>query len=391
MTSQVNGNMWFDDYAAGEDEPTVVDYDLSATPNDFNVITLHNFVESGAIVIPGFQRHYVWDIRRASKLIESLILGLPVPQLFLYEESRNRFLVIDGQQRLMSIYYFIKHRFPRREARTELRRLLKERSSIPDDILHDDNHFTNFRLQLPAKLPTQPNPLSSLSYATLGDYKLQFDLRPIRNVVVKQNSPDKDDSSIYEIFSRLNSGGVNLAPQEIRLSLYHSDFYDVLMRLNTDSRWRKIVGSPEPDLHLKDVEVLLRIFAMLIDADNYSPSMVKFLNQFSRKCQTHDQQQNQYLELLFDSFLDAAIDLPNDAFLSKNTTRFNIALIEAVFTAACSEAFLDERTVNGVLDPEELDELKDDKEFTDAASFATTQTSNVRTRLERGKVLIQAL
>ena len=391
MTSQVNGNMWFDDYAAGEDEPTVVDYDLSATPNDFNVITLHNFVESGAIIIPGFQRHYVWDIRRASKLIESLILGLPVPQLFLYEESRNRFLVIDGQQRLMSIYYFIKHRFPRREARTELRRLLKERSSIPDDILHDDNYFTNFRLQLPAKLPTQPNPLSGLSYATLGDHKLQFDLRPIRNVVVKQNSPDKDDSSIYEIFSRLNSGGVNLAPQEIRLSLYHSDFYDVLMRLNTDSRWRKIVGSPEPDLHLKDVEVLLRIFAMLIDADNYSPSMVKFLNQFSRKCQTHDQQQNQYLELLFDSFLDAAMDLPNDAFLSKNTTRFNIALIEAVFTAACSEAFLDERTVNGALDPEELDELKDDEEFTDAASFATTQTSNVRTRLERGKVLIQAL
>ena len=112
MNSESINSSWYDDYGEGEDDANVIDYDLSATPNDFNVSTLFNFVESGAIVIPGFQRHYVWDIKRASKLIESLILGLPVPQLFLYEEGRNRFLVIDGQQRLMSIYYFIKQRFP---------------------------------------------------------------------------------------------------------------------------------------------------------------------------------------------------------------------------------------------------------------------------------------
>jgi uncharacterized protein with ParB-like and HNH nuclease domain len=56
----------------------------------------------------------VWDLGRASKLIESLLLGLPVPQIFLYEAARNEFLVIDGQQRLMSIYYFIKQRFPKK-------------------------------------------------------------------------------------------------------------------------------------------------------------------------------------------------------------------------------------------------------------------------------------
>jgi len=72
-------------------------------------------MESGVVRIPGLQRSFVWDLGRASELIESLILGLPVPQLFLYEEARNRFLVINGQQRLMSTYYFIKQRFPRRE------------------------------------------------------------------------------------------------------------------------------------------------------------------------------------------------------------------------------------------------------------------------------------
>ena len=393
MNSVPNGVTWFEDYVDEEDDrdQDVIEYDLSATPNDFNISTLFSYIESGTIIIPGFQRHYVWDVKRASRLIESLILGLPVPQLFLYEKDRNKFLVIDGQQRLMSIYYFIKQRFPRKDARAKLREVFEEEGSIPDHVLHDDYYFTNFRLQLPAQLPGQANPLKGLSYATLGEHKFQFDLRPIRNVVVKQNSPKGDDSSIYEIFSRLNSGGVNLRPQEIRLSLYHSDFYEMLMEMNADERWRRILGSTEPDLHLKDVEVLLRIFAMLIDSQNYSPSMVKFLNQFSRKCQTQDQDKNLYIKKLLNSFLDTADNLPQNAFLNKNNNRFNIALIEAVFTAACYKAFEEGRPVRGRLDPEALRKLEKDAEFVDAASYATTQTANVRARLGRGKQFIEAL
>jgi uncharacterized protein with ParB-like and HNH nuclease domain len=105
---------WFEDYAESADDIQVGEYDITAAPNDFNVLTINSFLELGAVRIPGFQRNYVWDLGRASKLIESLILGLPVPQVFLYEVERNRFLVIDGQQRLMSIYYFVKQRFPRK-------------------------------------------------------------------------------------------------------------------------------------------------------------------------------------------------------------------------------------------------------------------------------------
>ena len=117
MSNGVSTDKWFQDYAEGHDELQVEEYDITATPNDFNVMTLCSFMDSGSVRIPGFQRHFVWDMARASKLIESLILGLPVPQLLLYEQKRNEFLVIDGQQRLMSIYYFIKKRFPRKEKR----------------------------------------------------------------------------------------------------------------------------------------------------------------------------------------------------------------------------------------------------------------------------------
>jgi uncharacterized protein with ParB-like and HNH nuclease domain len=171
---------WFDDYSADEDDVQIDEYDITSTPNDFNVLTLYSFIESGAVRIPGFQRNYVWDRARASKLIEFLILGLPVPQLFLYEKTRNLFLVIDGQQRLMSIYYFIKKRFPREEKRAELRMIFDQEGNIPDSVLHDDDFFEDFKLKLPERLPDRKNKFNDLNYATLGEYKRQLDLRPVR-------------------------------------------------------------------------------------------------------------------------------------------------------------------------------------------------------------------
>jgi hypothetical protein len=123
---------WTEEEDTEADDIQVEEYELTSSPNDFNITTIFNFIESGAVKIPGFQRNYVWDIKRASKLIESIIIGLPVPQIFLYEETRNRFLVIDGQQRLMSIFYFVKQRFPRIEKRPELRRLFdRQCKTIP--------------------------------------------------------------------------------------------------------------------------------------------------------------------------------------------------------------------------------------------------------------------
>ncbi len=52
---------WFDDYADNEDDAQIDEYDITASPNDFNILTLYSFIESGAVKIPGFQRNYVWD------------------------------------------------------------------------------------------------------------------------------------------------------------------------------------------------------------------------------------------------------------------------------------------------------------------------------------------
>jgi len=221
-------NKWYIDLCEEEPEIVVKEYDITATPNDFNILTLFSLIDNGVIKMPPFQRNYVWDEKRASKLIESIILGLPIPQVFLYEQGKNSFYVIDGQQRLLSIYFFVKQRFPTAEGRLILRQYLTGDTKIDSSILSDDRYFKNFKLKLPSSANNEKNKFDKLKYETLGEYKNTFDiLRTVRSVVIKQNEPD-DDSSIYEIFNRLNTGGQNLSAQEIRMSMYYSQFYEKL-------------------------------------------------------------------------------------------------------------------------------------------------------------------
>ena len=384
-------DIWFEDGTGEADDFQIKEYDITASPNDFNMSTMFSFIESGAVKIPGFQRNYVWDIKRASKLIESIIIGLPIPQIFLYEEARNKFLVIDGQQRLMSIYYFIKQRFPRKEKRIELRRIFDEKGIIPDDVLHDDTYFIKFNLQLTERLPNHPNRLNKLNYGTLGELKTTFDLRTVRNIIIKQNVPDAgdvDSSSIYEIFNRLNTGGINLKPQEIRTSLYHSPFYEMLYRINLDIRWRNLLGVAEPDLHMKDIEILLRAFAMVMCGSEYKPSMTRFLNLTSKRAGALPNGKVEYLQRLFYAFLDACNALPAKAFFGAQITRVNISFIDAVFAAQCTEAFSNNSLDVPAVDPEKLQLLKEDAEFVHAAQFDTASTVNVAKRLERSKAIL---
>lgn len=364
------------------DDGQIDEYDLTSSPNDFNVMTINSFIESGSIEIPGFQRNYVWDIKKASRLIESLILGLPVPQIFLYEIARNKFLVIDGQQRLMSIYYFIKKRFPKKEKRAEIRKLFAEHNGIPDSVIDDDDYFQPFKLVLSKSTDPVKSKFNGLNYGTLGDYKAQFDLRPIRNVIVKQNAPKDGDSSVYEIFSRLNSGGVNLMPQEIRGSLYHSKFYDMLANLNYSAEWRAALKMDNLDLHMKDVEMLLRCFAIAVEYKDYKPSLANFLNEFSKKARNFDEAYINYLKDLFGSFLKCINSISPDRFVSQKSRRFNIFLFETLFAVLANKVIADRKLIDIVLSDVTAKAIVDDHEFSEACIAGTTNAVNVKKRIE---------
>jgi len=366
-------------------------FQVDCLPNDYNISVLMNLIQRGYLKIPSFQRNYVWNKEMASKFIESIIIGLPIPQIFLFEQSRNDFLVVDGQQRIVTIYLFKKKRFPKNDlGRAVIRKYLSSGTEIPAYELSGTD-FEDFNLKLPSR-SEERNPLNSKNYDTLPtengfDFKANFDFnRTIRTMTIRQIEPEHDESSMYEIFSRLNSGGVTLKPQEIRMSLFYSLFFETTLEMNKNDLWRMFLGKKEPLLHMNDVEVLLRSFAMLEMHDQYKSPMKAFLNMFSEKAKKFSDEKIIELQILFDQFWESCEGLDKNSFKNENG-KFVISHFEAVFVAVCEQ--IRNEGLNGrSIDPKSLSALKDDAEFFNASQQRTAENKHVKTRIMKAKTYI---
>lgn len=228
-----------------EEESDVISYQISYYPADF---TLRGYLDKWndkQLEIPPFQRNYVWDQIKASKLIESFLLGLPVPGVFLYKERRtNKLLVIDGQQRILSAIRFFLNAF-------------------------DEKIF---------RLKGVHPKWEGKTYLELPEAD-QYQLRDavLRATVVQQLDPE-DDTSVYYIFERLNTGGMNLNPMEVRKCVYFGDYVALLEELNTQPHWREILGKSKADKRMRDVELILRVLSLRSHFSQYEKPMKRFLN-----------------------------------------------------------------------------------------------------------------
>jgi len=236
-----------------EDE-ALIKYDIASYPSDFTLAGIVDMWKNGDITIPEFQREFVWTIKQSSLLIESFLLGLPVPPVFFYIDKENKNLVIDGQQRILSIVFFFEgyFGFENIQGKRQVFRL-----QGLDDI----------------------SPFSKKKFAELPE----ADQRKLRSMVlrainIRQLAPEGENTSIYHIFERLNTGGTPLKPQEIRNVVFRGLIVQILRELNTDRNWRKIVGKSNFDKHQKDVELILRILALSEQLLQYDKPMKEFLN-----------------------------------------------------------------------------------------------------------------
>lgn len=375
---------FFDPDAATDPDIPIKEYDIVASPNDFNVSSYFSFIESGAILIPGFQRNYVWDLRRASKLIESILMGLPIPQIFLYEEGRNRFLVIDGQQRLMTIYYFMKGRFPKRDARSQIRTMFNEKGRLDPIDLENDDLFSAFRLTFSSDGAEAP--YQGMTYTGLGELKPTFDLRTIRNIVVKQVRPDGDKSSIFELFNRLNTGGVNLSQQEIRMSLFYGPFMQSTVRMNEIAEWREVLGG-SPDQRQKDVEVILRMFALAARYEIFKKPLSKFINEYCKDMRNKDDVD--IYELAFAHYSEHMSKVDRELYLEPRSKRVSVPILEAVFVASAQDAIRENQPGKLVaFSNEHLLLLKAHRDFDKFFTGKTTDVDAIKGRIDTAKQVI---
>lgn len=248
---------------------------------------------AGDIIIPPFQRRYVWNKAQADRFIESLLLGLPVPGIFLSADPETkRLIVIDGLQRLLTIKHFV-------DGTTPL-----------GNSIHEE-----FR----GKTYDSLNPSD----------RRELDNVIIHATVIRQDKPEGDSSSLYHVFERLNTGGTPAQPHEVRRSLYGGALSDLLEELDQNEDWREVYGRPSK--RLKDQELILRFIALREAGERYGnpdKTMKDFLTSFMKSSKDIPKNESERITKTF----TRSIEFVNSV-LGKSAFRPEGRLNTAVFDA----------------------------------------------------------
>lgn len=239
--------------------------------SDRSIQELYNrYVEGDLILQPDFQRYYVWDDKKASLLVESVLLEVPLPIFYLAEESKGKFTVIDGQQRLVSLFRFLS---PMKLGNQEIG-LLKLRGL---EVL--TNYIGSYCKDLPSEL------------------RKKFTQATVRVIEIRAEShPDVK----FEIFERLNTGAVKLNDQELRNCVYRGRYNIFLKELSEDKDFLGLIGLKAPHPRMVERELLLRFLAFYQNTYlKYNPPMKQFLNKEMQKNKNIDQEEEKKIRAIF--------------------------------------------------------------------------------------------
>jgi hypothetical protein len=215
---------------------------LQTETYDFTISTIAQLLKEKKIVVPEFQRNYVWTRNQASRLIESLIIQCPIPVVYLDQEDDGTLKVIDGNQRLMSIQLFLENGFR-----------LKGLKAFPD--------------------------LNGLLYRELDPrFKAHIENRTIRCITILKGTHPQIK---FDVFERLNTGAVQLNPQELRHGLYHGPLMDKLDEWGEYGPWQELSGIKH-DKRMRGAELILRFLALSCSLNAYEKPLAAFLNKFAQ-------------------------------------------------------------------------------------------------------------
>lgn len=230
-------------------------YGAVINASDWTTETLINQLKRGNILLnPDFQRRDAWSISRKSKFIESLILGLPIPQIVLAEtkEKRGCYLVLDGKQRLLTLLQFTGLANKHKNNKFKLKGV---------DVLTDLENVTFKELE---------------NEAIYDDILASFQNQTIRSVVIR-NWPNTD--FLHLLFLRLNTGSVQLSPQELRLALFPGEFSSFAVKYSeTSITLQKLLRLSEPDFRMRDVELVIRYLSFINFLPKYKGNLKQFLD-----------------------------------------------------------------------------------------------------------------
>ncbi|MCR6740078.1 DUF262 domain-containing protein [Aeromonas dhakensis] len=280
------------EFASEEAFSKITSYSIS-----YNIATLIDLIQRQELELePEFQRNFVWDKRTASLFIDSLLIGFPTPNLFFGRNStREDFIVIDGLQRLKTIYFFITEQF---------------------------SNGNDFKL-----VGLQGRSWEGKSYKELPQNLQRRLMNSMQNATIIDDI-DFNPAIVHELFYRINTGGIPLTNQEVRNCVYTGAFNRTLHKLNEYPSWRDLLGSV-PHIRLADIELILRIMALVDDYEFYRPPMSRFLSQYQSINRDNAMSENIRMFEEICDLLTSKIDL--DIFRKNGVVKRN--LLETIFVA----------------------------------------------------------
>lgn len=317
-------------------------YSITSYGIDYDVEGLVRRLNNDDILIPAFQREFVWSHAISSRFVESLLLGLPVPGIFLYRMEDDRYQVIDGQQRVKTLQYFYSGKFVDK----------------PFSLVKLESKFNGFTIE----------DLDGRDRRRLND-------SIIHATVIRQDKPDDNGSSKFSIFQRLNTNAKPLSSQEIRSAIYQGEFNELLYELNGNSAWRYLFGKKHS--RKRDEELILRFLALFYGLDRYKSPMKRFLNEFMNE--------HRYLKA------NPAEDFRPVFERTVRTISEKIGERAFIPTRAVNAAFCDSlmigiarRLKSGPIESnimENYNDLRDNEEFKDLIADTTSAPDRVRRRI----------
>jgi len=340
-----------EDFNSNKNSIADLRYNLSYYGADYPIDALVRRMVEDEFIFPNFQRQYVWKIDEASKFIESLLLGLPVPSIFLAKDKYSRkLIVIDGQQRLRTLQFFYEGRFP------------------------DGRPF---------KLKNVTPQINGLTYQELApEDRLNLDNTIIHCLIISEN---EHSDSIFYLFERLNTTGTPLTNQEIRNAIYHGPFNDLLFEFASSDIWKNLYHKEE--IRLEDQELILRFLALNFELENYTGSLNEFLNSFMLYNRSFERVSKGEMEKTFYKTLELIFESVGEKAFYHNK-QFNRSLFETL----CLTISLKH---NDKIDPKQFEyfykEIIKNEEFWQLSKSATTSRKSIMTRIEFANHLVETI
>jgi uncharacterized protein with ParB-like and HNH nuclease domain len=303
-------------------------FDLGIRPRDFSVFEIVRRYEEGRIILaPDFQREVVWDVKKMSRFIETVLIGVPVPPLYFNETIDSKFVVIDGLQRISSLLYFL--------GKIKEDKLESKRETFPKPF---------FKLT-----GLQTTDLNGLNYNDLSrreGYQARITDTPLTVYVIK---PSVKMPVIYDIFDRINTGGTILNKQEVRNALFAGKSTALLKKLVSEEYFLKAIDNGISDKRMKARESVLRILCFILFdyKTEYKGSLGNFLDNGMLRINKMTDKEIVQLEKKFERVMLSSFDLfgkSNFRFKTNSKSVVNLAVMDAVcnFLNEASDDFLEQ-------------------------------------------------